>query len=234
LALLGFTSAEPILYQASNFAAYSAALTKLGRFLYPCICTRADLQDADIYPGHCRDKTIADIPEGTPYALRINMGKALKHLKAQQNWPLIFTDAKRGDVTAAPEEQGDVILARKEFKTSYHLSVVVDDAAQGITHIIRGADLYEMTHIHRLLQALLGLPVPHYTHHGLIVEVGNQKLSKSAASMPLNTLVKNGLDLVPLKKVFENVQSIDDEPAEAFIKALPSKIAEPLEFKPFK
>ena len=235
LATLGCTSQAPVVYQADCFEVYQKALTQLAAFLYPCTCTRADLQDqqAEVYTGHCRHKTMADIDPSTPYALRLNMAKAIAYLKENNQWPLSFTDAKKGRVTAAPEHQGDVVLARKDFKTSYHLSVVVDDAAQGITHVIRGADLFEMTHIHRLLQALLGLPTPQYIHHGLIAEEGNEKLSKSAASMPLRTLIKNGLELAPLQAVFKSIGTVHDEPAEAFLKALPAEIAAPLRFKPF-
>ena len=236
LATLGFTSADPIWHQADRLEVYQDALHQLSDFLYPCTCTRADLQEytSDVYPGLCRHKTMADItPDSPPYALRLNMAKAGQHLKEKGQWPLTFHDAKKGDVTAEPEMHGDVVLARKEFKTSYHLSVVVDDAAQNITHIIRGADLYEMTHVHRLLQALLVLPTPQYIHHGLIAEDGNEKLSKSKASMPLRTLIQNGLDLVPLKAVFDDVQKVQNEPAEAFLKALPTDIAAPLHFREF-
>ena len=235
LTLLGYTPQQPIWHQSERFEVYAEALEALGDFMYPCTCTRADLQDYDsaTYPGLCRGKLLADIPEGTPYALRLNLDKAKAHLEVQSQWPLTFNDATQGTVTATPEIHGDVVLARKEFKTSYHLSVVVDDAAQGITHIIRGADLYDMTHIHRVLQALLGLPTPQYMHHGLIAEHGNEKLSKSAASMPLRTHVKNGLDLAALKHVFDEVKTLADEPAERFIEALPDDIAAPLEFKAF-
>lgn len=235
LQLLGYTTNAPIWHQSERFAVYEKALNQLADFLYPCTCTRADLQEYDgsIYPGLCRHKTMADIAPDTPYALRLDMAKAIQHLKEKSLWPLTFNDATKGEVVATPETQGDIVLARKEFKTSYHLSVVVDDAAQSITHIIRGADLYEMTHIHRLLQALLELPTPQYIHHGLIAEDGNEKLSKSKASTPLRELVQNGLNLTPLKDVFENVQFIENEPAEAFIAALPADIAAPLQFKPF-
>lgn len=237
LAAIGLMFAAPLLKQSTRFGVYAEALQKLENLglLYPCTCTRAEMAENPeaLYNGACRHKTRKDIPAEIPYALRLNVGRAVDFLRQKGRWPLHFTDATKGRITATPELLGDVVLARKEFATSYHLSVVCDDAAQNISHIIRGADLFEMTHIHRLLQALLDLPTPQYIHHGLVVEAGKQKLSKSAAATPLRDLIKQGLPLADLQNVFEHVRTIADEPKQKFIDALPPAMAAELRFSCF-
>jgi len=234
LAEIGITFNALPLKQSTRFGAYAQALEKLEALglLYPCTCTRAEQNNTPegLYNGACRHKTHRQIPPDTPYALRLNVRRAVDYLKAQGQWPLYFTDATAGKVCATPEHLGDVVLSRKEFASSYHLSVVCDDAAQNISHIIRGADLFESTHTHRLLQALLGLPTPEYIHHGLVVEVGKQKLSKSAAATPLNTLIKQGLPKADLQRLFENVPSITEAPNQAFIDLLPAHLRQNLTF----
>jgi glutamyl-Q tRNA(Asp) synthetase len=169
------------LRQSTRFGAYAAALAELHAqgFLYPCTCTRADIARAAsaphgpegaVYPGTCRGRT--DVPDGD-FAWRLDMAAAVARVG-----PLTWHDRMAGTVTAAPETFGDVVLARKDTPASYHLSVTVDDAAQDVTDVVRGRDLFAATHVHRLLQALLGLPTPRYHHHALVVDAGGQRLAK--------------------------------------------------------
>jgi glutamyl-Q tRNA(Asp) synthetase len=171
--------------------------------LYPCGCSRAEIaaravgtdpDGAPLYDGHCRRHA----PDGTgPVAWRLRMDEAIA--RAGQTYirehPVSDTAVKLNETTtraAAPERWGDVVLVRKETPTSYHLSVVIDDAAQGVTHVTRGMDLYPSTDIHVLLQALLGLPSPSYAHHGLITDALDTKLSKSAGAPALRLLREAG------------------------------------------
>ena len=242
LTALGIRPSGLVIHQSDRFPRYAKAIQKLQKMgvLFPCTCTRADLENAPktpdgtpLYPGTCRQKTLDDI-QGEPYALRLNMTHAIDLLKKQGNWPLTFEEATKGHVTATPEKLGDVVIARKEFPTSYHLAVVCDDAAQDITNIIRGADLFEMTHVHRLLQALLELPTPHYRHHGLLMGADQNKLSKSAASTPLRELPKMGVQLEELHAMFQRVWHPNREPGAAFIRQLPEQLRDGLTFEPFR
>jgi glutamyl-Q tRNA(Asp) synthetase len=171
--------------------------------LYPCFCTRSVLaqssQDADPegnprYPGTCRVLSEAErrgkIIEGKSFNLRIDMEKACRSLTSS----LCFHDLGRAqEIEADPGRWGDVVLVRKDIGTSYHIAVVVDDAIQGVTHVTRGMDLFEATHIHTLLQSLLGLPTPLYHHHELISDQLGRKLSKSARDPPLRALREAGM-----------------------------------------
>ena len=158
--------------QSQHLADYRAALDRLEAMglIYPCFCTRAEIAAAlgapqgpegPLYPGTCRAlppaERAARIAAGASYALRLDVAQALA-----RTGPLAWEDEAAGVVAADPLALGDVVLARKDAPTSYHLAVTVDDAAQGVTLVTRGADLFPSTHIHRLLQALLGLPVPRY------------------------------------------------------------------------
>jgi glutamyl-Q tRNA(Asp) synthetase len=196
LAWLGLTWEAPVRVQSAHMADYAAALAQLKPFLYPCFCTRADVAAAStaphgpegaLYPGTCRDRTYgaAKVAAGAPHAWRLNVAKARAHVGA-----LSWQDAQAGLVQADPLSLGDVVLARKDVPASYHLAVTVDDALQGITHIVRGEDLFHATHIHRLLQALLGLPTPHYHHHRLILGPDGKRLAKRDASQTLAALRK--------------------------------------------
>ncbi|WP_373356745.1 tRNA glutamyl-Q(34) synthetase GluQRS [Pseudoroseicyclus sp. CXY001] len=179
---------EPVLRQSDNLAAYRAALARLtdAGLTYPCACRRRDIEaaltapqegdppigpDGPVYPGTCRHLGLGEAGN----AIRLDMARAA-------TGPVRFTDELRGEVTLSPEEMvagiGDVILARRDMGTSYHLSVVVDDAAQGITHVTRGEDLFEATAIHALLQDRLGLPRPVYHHHRLIRDASGKRLAK--------------------------------------------------------
>ncbi|MBV8169667.1 MAG: tRNA glutamyl-Q(34) synthetase GluQRS [Alphaproteobacteria bacterium] len=193
--------------QSEHFGDYRSALDRLRErgLLYPCFCTRKDIQDeiaraghaphgpdGVLYPGICRGLDAADaerrIAAGTPYALRLDMARAL----AVTSSPLTFADRDAGTVSADPAQFGDVVLARKDVPTSYHLAVTVDDALQGVTLVTRGLDLLASTHVHRLLQALLDLPVPDYHHHRLLTDAAGERLAKRADAVSLATLRAQG------------------------------------------
>jgi glutamyl-Q tRNA(Asp) synthetase len=157
-----------------------------------------DPDGAPLYPGDAKSMTDAErarrIEAGEPYALRLDMGAAMARAGAL-TW--VETGAgpggETGSIAADPSLWGDVILARKETPTSYHLAVVVDDAAQGVTDVVRGRDLYHATAVHRLLQVLLGLPAPRYHHHRLVPDDTGHKLSKSTQSTGLRELRAQGV-----------------------------------------
>ncbi|MBA2935390.1 tRNA glutamyl-Q(34) synthetase GluQRS [Sphingomonas sp. CGMCC 1.13654] len=192
-----------VVHQSARFEAYRGALGALGSagLLYPCFCTRADIAQAAsaphgpeglFYPGTCRalDPAVRERRmESEPHAWRIAMDKAV-----EQTGRLHWHDEETGEVTADPLRFGDVVLARKDAPASYHLAVTVDDAWQRVTDVVRGADLFEATHIHRLLQALLGLPTPRYHHHPLLTDAGGERLAKRRGSESLANLRENGAD----------------------------------------
>lgn len=200
---LGLEWDGPVLRQSARLPLYRAALERLEAqgLVYPCFCTRAEIAasaaaphgDAGpLYPGTCR----ALSPEErearratTPHCWRLDMGKA-----AAMAGPLTWRDATAGTVTAHPQAQGDVVLARKDAPVSYHLAVTVDDAAQSVSDVVRGADLFEATHIHRLLQALLDLPTPRYHHHPLLPGPDGRRLAKRDGAPTLAALRANGAD----------------------------------------
>ncbi|PHS78535.1 MAG: tRNA glutamyl-Q(34) synthetase GluQRS [Rhodospirillaceae bacterium] len=209
LAWLGLEWQSPVRRQSEHLADYQAALDKLDGLglLYPCFCTRKDIlaeietangaphlaatgPDGPLYPGTCRnlstDERAKRIADGTPFALRLNMGLAQKS-GPQLHW----MDGVKGKILATPEIFGDVILARKDTPTSYHLAVTVDDHIQNIALITRGTDLFMATHIHRLLQSLLDLNTPHYHHHGLITDADGQRLAKRNKARTLRTIRKS-------------------------------------------
>lgn len=196
LAWLGLTWPQAVMRQSDRHDVYQTALDTLWArgLLYPCSCTRADIAaaisapqegapllgpDGVIYPGTCRAKPTG--PRPTDAVLRLNMTAALRDIG-----PLAFSEAclpsHQGSVIVTKENLlngvGDIVLARRDMGTSYHLSVVLDDAAQGITDVMRGADLFEATAIHVVLQALLGLPTPSYHHHQLIRDDAGKRLAK--------------------------------------------------------
>ena len=206
LGWLGLSWETPVRRQSEHMADYQAAIDRLtaADLLYPCFCTRAEIKaeiaragaapqgpDGPVYPGICRelpaDERERRKAEGQAFALRLDVRKA-----AAQAGELFFRDARHGRVLAEPMIFGDVVLARKDTPTSYHLAVCVDDHAQGVTLVTRGADLFPSTHIHRLLQALLGLKTPEYHHHKLIFGSDGQKLSKSTLAPSLQSLRETG------------------------------------------
>lgn len=195
---LGLTWDEPPVFQSQRLPLYQQALDQLRAMglLYPCFCTRADIAaslsaphgpDGPRYPGICRALRDPDLTR--PHSWRLDMAKAVA-----RTGPLTWHDARAGIVAADPLAHGDVILARKDAPASYHLAVTVDDAAQGITHVVRGADLFAATHVHRLLQALLGLPTPEYRHHALLAGPDGARLAKRHGAPTLESLRLAGAD----------------------------------------
>ena len=198
LAWLGIEWEEPVRRQSEHFSIYEAATAKLTDvgLTYPCFCTRKEMLSAGathgpdglVYPGTCKELNAPDVAArinaGEPHALRLDVEKALARMEA----PLFWQEEEEGQVLANPAAFSDVVLARKDVPTSYHVSVVVDDARQGITTVTRGRDLYEHTAVHRLLQALLDLPMPHYHHHALVTDDAGQRLAKSKGSTSLRDL----------------------------------------------
>ncbi len=210
LAWLGLTWEEPVRRQSDHMADYAEALTELegNELLYPCFCTRKDIlaeiesagaaphdaqmgPDGPIYPGICRglseDERQSRISAGEAHALRLDMATALS-----QTANLTWTDLDADETAASPEIFGDVVLARKDTPTSYHLSVTVDDHLQGITLISRGEDLRAATHVHCLLQELLGYEAPDYRFHHLLTGEDGRRYAKRDKSLTLRGLRASG------------------------------------------
>jgi glutamyl-Q tRNA(Asp) synthetase len=207
LAWLGLRWEEPVRRQSQHLGEYAAVLQRLDAagLIYPCFCTRAEIRaeiaraqgaphgpEGPLYPGTCRALSPAEralrIAAGAPYALRLDTARALA-----RSGPLTWHDERAGTVAADPLALGDVVLARKDAPTSYHLAVTVDDAAQGVTLVTRAADLFTATHIHRLLQALLDLPTPLYCHHPLITDESGRRYAKRDRSPTLRALRETGV-----------------------------------------
>lgn len=217
LAWLGLDWEEPVLRQSQHFSDYAAAAGRLRAegLLYPCFATRAEIASAvargratagdwpsdpdgaPLYPalhrGLAADEVERRIAAGEPYALRLDMAKALDVVRTRIGAEaLTFVETGEGGlartVVAAPERWGDAVVVRKEFPASYHLAVVVDDARQGVSLVTRGRDLFEATGLQRLLQMLLGLPEPRYHHHRLLFGADGRKLSKSLGATSLKSL----------------------------------------------
>ncbi len=206
LAWLGLKWDGAALRQTQRTAAYAVALEsfRARQLVYPCFCTRREIQEewsrigaapqgpeAPVYPGTCRQLTPLQrqekIESGIAYAWRLDASKA-----SALAGPLTFHDLRFGEIPVNPKLLGDVVLARKDIGTAYHLAVVVDDAFQEITHVTRGEDLLASTHVHRLLQALLELPEPRYLHHPLILDNEGKRLAKRNDSLAIATLRENG------------------------------------------
>lgn len=211
---LGLRWEEPVRRQSEHFGEYRAALDRLiaAELVYPAFMSRGDIRafisererrgrdwprdpdGAPLYPALdkalSRKEREARIAEGSPFAWRLDIAAALSRLDDDLFWTE-FKDktlSATRRVPARPQDWGDIILARRDIPTSYHLSVVLDDALQGITHVVRGMDLFQATAIQRLLQQLLGLPQPAYFHHPLILDPDGRKLSKSLKDTGLATL----------------------------------------------
>jgi len=206
LAWLGLDWERPVRRQAEHFEDYAAALARLEgeRLIYPCFCTRAEIAAAGqaphglehgSYPGTCRHLPAAQrrerVEAGQPYALRLDAGEA-----AGRTCPLAFSDRAHGRIAVDPFLLGDVVLARKDTPASYHLAVTLDDALQGVTLVTRGEDLLPATHVHRLLQALLGLPEPAYHHHPLLRDEAGKRLSKRDGALAIRALRGAGVSAV--------------------------------------
>lgn len=207
LAWLGLSWPEPVWRQSERVGVYSVALERLGNLglTYPCRCTRADIRaalsapqegsDNTVYPGTCRGRSMAECAPGD--AIRLDLGRALSLLQDQTLTWRETGAAHAGTHTLDREAMrrriGDVVLGRKDIgAAAYHLSVVVDDAGQHITHVIRGEDLLEATPIHRLLQALLDLPVPAWHHHTLIRDETGKRLAKRDDARAIRTYREAG------------------------------------------
>ncbi|GFE73069.1 tRNA glutamyl-Q(34) synthetase GluQRS [Novosphingobium sp. TCA1] len=187
-------------FQSRRLESYAAAGERLKAMglLYPCRCTRAEIAaaatamgpDGPVYPGTCRHRpgTSESVdPDGA--AWRLDVTRAL-----DLTGPLQWTDEAAGTQTAAPEIFGDVVLLRKDLPASYHLAATLDDAEDGITLVTRGMDLFPASHVHRLLQALLGLPVPLWHHHPLLIEPDGRKLAKRRGAPSLGDRRRAGED----------------------------------------
>jgi len=198
---LGLQWDEPLMVQSRRTAAYDAALDDLRArgLAFACFCTRADIAQsltaphgdaATSYPGTCR--ALPDNPERrarTPHCWRLDSTRALQ-LTGLPSW----TEADGKRFEASERDIGDAILARKDAPASYHLSCVVDDAASGVTTVVRGADLRASTPIQRLLQMLLGLPVPTYLHHPLVAHADGRRLAKRDLAPTLAAMRESGVD----------------------------------------
>lgn len=216
LAWLGLDWERPVRRQADHLADYQAALDILrGKgLLYRCFRTRKEVLDeigrAPHQPGEGPDGAVftgapLPLPEeqalldaGKPFAWRLSLAAAREHLGAAWD-DLAFVEAGEGVAKARPETAGDVVLARKDVGVAYHLAVVWDDALQGVTNVIRGRDLYEATHIQRLLQALLDLPTPHYEHHPLLTGPDGKRFAKRDQSQTLRELRQGGMTAQALR-----------------------------------
>jgi len=204
---LGINWDGEVVRQSQRLPLYEAALERLKRagLAYPCFCTRAEVAaeiaasgsaphgpDGQLYPGTCRRLSAAERVAKLghlPHCWRLDMAEAIRRAG-----PLTWRLADGGMVAARPELAGDVVLARKDAPTSYHLAATLDDAAMGVTHVIRGVDLRAATDIHRLLQALLDLPSPAYRFHGLLVDAQGKRLAKRTGGLSLAELREQGVD----------------------------------------
>lgn len=224
LAWLDIDWQRPVRRQSENMGDYADALKALASLgvLYPCFCTRsevrAEIKSADAaphgpdgphYPGTCRDLGRAEqnrnIRAGKAHALRIDMAKA-----AELTGPLSWTDRKAGRIEADPLSAGDVVLARKDIPTSYHLAVTVDDHLQGVSLVTRGWDLFHATHVHRLLQALLDLDTPLYYHHPMITDPNGLRLAKRNRAVTLRALRNSGKTAADVRRMVD----LDDAAVE--------------------
>ncbi len=206
LAWLGLDWDGDVRRQSEHLDDYRAALDRLDTagFIYPCFCTRAAIkaeiaraeaaphgEEGALYPGTCRALSESErarrIAQGESYALRLDVVRAAARVGA-----LEWEEEGKGRMAARPDLLGDVVLARKDIPTSYHLAVTVDDALQGVTLVTRGEDLFAATHIHRLLQALLDLPVPRYRHHKLLTDASGKRFAKRDQPLTLRALRESG------------------------------------------
>jgi glutamyl-Q tRNA(Asp) synthetase len=225
LAWLGISWEAPVRRQSEHLDAYRKTLDRLAAqgLIYPGFESRADIaklvrqreaqgpwprdpDGAPLYPGEAKllseDARAGLVETGLPYALRLDMSASIARA-GELSWTECGEgpNGETGRLVAAPQVWGDVVLARKETPTSYHLSVVVDDALQGVTDVVRGADLFHATSVHRLLQQLLGLPEPVYRHHRLICDEAGHKLAKSTRSTALRELRAQGATAADIRRL---------------------------------
>jgi glutamyl-Q tRNA(Asp) synthetase len=222
---LGIAFEPDVRRQSQHFDDYAAALSALQErgLVYPCFCSRQEIRaevaayevetgrpwpldpdGAPLYPGRCRGleprEAIRRSTAGEPHVLRLDMAKALIASGKALSYAVFDADGAIRTVEARPERWGDVVLARKDVPTSYHLAVVVDDALQGVTHVVRGRDLEAATDIHVVLQHLLGLPTPLYHFHRLLLDEDGRKLAKSRQSESLAELRDSGVRPVDIRR----------------------------------
>ncbi|HEY7840183.1 MAG TPA: tRNA glutamyl-Q(34) synthetase GluQRS [Gammaproteobacteria bacterium] len=206
LAWLGIEWDGPPRRQSEHLPEYAAVLDRLKSMevVYPCFCTRGEIlaeiaragqaphgREGPVYPGTCRRLSVREregrIASGTVHAFRLDAERA-----ADLAGPLSFDDSAHGSVAVDPGLLGDVVLARRDIGTSYHVASVTDDALQGVSLIVRGDDLLEATHVHRLLQALLGYPEPAYHHHSLMTDEAGKRFAKRNRAVTIEELRRSG------------------------------------------
>jgi glutamyl-Q tRNA(Asp) synthetase len=217
LAWLGIRWEQPVLRQSGEMARYASALQALRDrgLVYRCFCSRTethrlvaaheergapwprDPDGAPLHAGPCASlghaEAEARAAAGEPHAWRLAMDPAVGIIGGPLRFSAFEPDGMKATIAAQPQRWGDVIVARRDVPTSYHLSVVLDDALQGVTHVVRGADLLAATDVHRVLQELLGLPAPLYHHHALLLDENGRKLAKSESATPLRSLRAAGV-----------------------------------------
>lgn len=217
LVWLGLTWERPVRRQSEHMDDYATALARLDAegLTYPCFCTRKQIAreiaaapsaphglGGALYPGTCRNLSFGKrqdrVAGGEAYAIRLDCAKARKRLSSGLSWH----DRTRGRRPLNAELHGDVVLARKDVPTSYHLAVTIDDALQDVSHVTRGADLFSASHVHRLLQALLDLPTPEYDHHPLINDDQGVRLAKRYGGASLAHMRESGIDPATLRRSF--------------------------------
>jgi glutamyl-Q tRNA(Asp) synthetase len=212
---LGLEWEVPVRRQSEHLSEYLAAAEQLRSrgLLYPCFCTRKDIQreidaaggaphglEGPLYPGICHslseDERQSRIAAGESCALRLDVDRAVAEVGDDLEW----IDLERGVQRAEPQKLGDVVLVRKDIGCSYHLAVVVDDAIQEVTRVTRGEDLFEATHLQRLLQALLGLKTPEYQHHRLLCDTSGKRLAKRDEAETLRSFRHRGVSSAEVLK----------------------------------
>lgn len=224
---LGINWAEEPIRQSDNIATYENIIETLRdeELVYPAFMSRSQIKAAiareeengvkwptdpdgsPLYPNYDRnlsaDECESRIENGDAYALRLDMEKALQFIDSDLYWFENFEgpNAETGDIAGDPAAWGDIILSRKDAPASYHLACVTDDAMQGITHVVRGRDLFWSTSVHLLLQQLIGFPTPQYHHHDLILNENNNKLSKSNNDTSIAQLRETGATVMDIKKM---------------------------------
>lgn len=222
---------EPVVRQSERMTAYAMALQTLAQkdLVYPCFCTRKEIEaeiknaghaphpgepggdgseNAWVYPGTCRNLGKKERGEkfkaGTPYALRLDVLKAMVLAEHENGGkPLTWLESLSGLQACDPSPVGDIVLARKDTPTSYHLAVVLDDHFQGVTLVTRGHDLLPSTHVHRVLQAALGLTVPRYQHHKMVTDENGKYLSKRDEAHSLKQMRDDGLDAQAIRAMLD-------------------------------
>lgn len=220
LAWLGLEWEEPVRRQSDHFADYSARLADLAArgLVYPCFCTRSDIaravatrkegpRDPDggpLYPGTCKrhssQERAARAAARQNTAFRLDVEAAVAQTGERLYWQEYDAGEEPREIAAKPSLWGDPIVARRDIPASYHIAVVVDDAEQGITDIVRGRDLFDATSLHRLLQVLLRLPAPNYRHHSLVLDENGQKLSKSARAKSIRSMREAGVTAAEIRR----------------------------------